>query len=385
MSDLDLNENDGAEVVEGFDEVEFFGERELRWYQVAARNGLINAIRAGLKRVLIELPTGAGKTVTIACSVGAPDFHRALGVPQDRKVRVLFAAHKNRLLTQAERTFAEQSNVELILQSIFSDIPKEVIDTGWDVTVLDEAHHEACASFQYHLEKLGERPIIGLTATPDRADGCVIKFEEIINPISREQAVAEGYLAPTWLNSIVDTPTTDKVPVTKMVIDHFGDEFGQTMMFFRTKKEVREITGYLQSKGYRAVAILDQPDWEVDQILDRFSEGKYQFIVNCNKINEGVDVKGCTDVYLGRSYGSYPQLNQVIGRASRPDSDCRVWELINPLSGRNLDTTVVVGTPERHRLISKKRGQWIEQDFDYVSSARSEHVSTSENIVIRHR
>ncbi len=76
---------------------------------------------------------------------------------------------------------------------------------------------------------------------------------------------------------------------------------------------------------------------------------------------------GCTDVYLGRSYGSYPQLNQVIGRASRPDSECRVWELINPLSGRNLDTTVVVGTPERHRLISKRKGKWVQQDFDYVT------------------
>jgi superfamily II DNA or RNA helicase len=127
------------------------------------------------------------------------------------------------------------------------------------------------------------------------------------------------------------------------------------------------MTAHLTANGYNAIAILNQGDREVDEILDGFSEGKVQFIVNCNKINEGVDVKGCTDVYLGRSYGSYPQLNQVIGRASRPDSDCRVWELVNPLSGRNLDTTVVVGTPERHRLISKKRGEWVEQEFDYVS------------------
>ena len=153
-----------------------------------------------------------------------------------------------------------------------------------------------------------------------------------------------------------------------MIIDNYIGDFGQTMMFFKTKREVREVTDYLLALGYVAVAILNQTEKQLDDLLEDFSAGRVQFLLNCNKINEGVDVKGCTDVYLGRQFGSYPQLNQVIGRAARPDCDCRVWELINPISGRNLDTTVVVGTPERHRLISKRRGEWIEQDFDYTST-----------------
>lgn len=345
------------------DEVEYFGEKPLRWYQVACRNGLARELEFGVKRVLIVLPTGAGKTITIACSMSDPRIRAALNVKGNRKLRVLFSAHKHRLLTQAEKTFADSSNVELILHSIFSDIP----DIDWDVCILDEAHHEACATFQYQLSQLGNKCIVGLTATPDRADGCLIKFESIINPITREEAVAQGYLAPTYLNSIVDTPASNKVPVTKMIIDEYLEEFGQTMMFFRTKVEVQEVASYLASKGKKVTAIVSQNDATLDTLLNDFSEGKVQFLVNCNKINEGVDVKGCTDVFLGRSYGSYPQLNQVIGRASRPDSDCRVWELVNPLSGRNLDTTVVVGTPERHRLISKKKGKWISRDFDYVT------------------
>lgn len=373
------------------DIVEYFGEKPLRWYQIAARTGTIQAItrkdkKIAKHRVLIVLPTGAGKTITIACSLNHPDMRKALNIRGKRKMRVLFAAHKHRLLTQAERTFAEDSGVELIPHSIFTDLPKEVIKEGWDVTVLDEAHHEACMSFQLLLEKLGIKVIIGLTATPDRADGCVIKFDTIINPISREQAVAEGYLAPTYLNSIVDAPSSDKIEVTKMVIDRFGTEFGQTMMFFKTKREVATISDYLNKKGFRSVPVLDMTERELDRTLDQFSEEKFQFIVNCNKINEGVDVKGCTDVYLGRSYGSYPQLNQVIGRSSRPDSDSNVWELINPLSGRNLDTTVVVGTPERHRLIFKVRGEWVERDFDYTSSQVGGPLEIAkDNIIIHHR
>jgi hypothetical protein len=60
-------------------------------------------------------------------------------------------------------------------------------------------------------------------------------------------------------------------------------------------------------------------------------------------------------------------LNQWIGRASRPDSECFVFELINPLSGNNLDTTAVVGTPKRHVLCSPNRhGNFVEREFNYT-------------------
>lgn len=371
----DAAETNYTDVYESEDAIaEYFGEAPLRWYQIAARTATITAIARGEKRILVVLPTGAGKTITIACTMGSAEIRRALSIPDDRKIRVLFFAHKHRLLTQAEQTFAADSGVELITQSMFSAIPQDVIDKGWDVCVLDESHHEAASSFQYHLEQLGDFPIIGLTATPERADGCVIKFDVIINPISREQAVAEGYLAPTRIHTFVDVPSKEKVAVLTDIFMSYASQMGQTMVFVKTKKEVVAITSLLSSMGYASEGILDQREKEVDRILNDFSQRKVKFIVNCNKINEGVDVKGCTDVVLGRQFGSYAQLNQVIGRAARPDSDCNVWELINPLSGRNLDTTVVVGTPEFHRLVSKHRGEWVEREFDYITHRTSRQL-----------
>lgn len=365
VEQLDVNEEDDSNDDVGESEEIFYGEKKVRWYQLAALHGVEAALESGINRILIVLPTGAGKTITSGLVFSSTRVRKALGII-DRPLRLLFVAHKHRLLTQAERAYADAVGVEFIAHSAFRPIPE---DLEWDIACIDEAHHEAMNSIQIQLDVLGSKPIIGLTATPDRADGHVIKFAEIINPISREQAVAEGYLAPTFINSIVDAPSASKTQITKMIIDQFGDQFGQTMMFFRTKKEVREVTDYLVEKGYKAVCILDQSERELDEILDRFSAGEIQFVVNCNKINEGVDVKGCTDVFLGRAYGSYPQLNQVIGRAARPDSQCVVWELVNALSGRNLDTTVVVGTPERHRLIYKERGEWTHEEFDYVGTA----------------
>ena len=344
-------------------ETELFGEIEARWYQVATLHSVENALERKVRRILVHQPTGCGKTLTSGLIFSSDRVRHALGV-KGRPLRLLFIAHKHRLLSQAEITYARASNVEFIPQSCFQDIPDDV---EWDIACIDEAHHEAMATIQYQLEKLGTRPIIGLTATPDRADGMLIKFEEIICPISRQQAVEEGWLAQTYLNSVIDTPTLNKTEALKRLFYHYGHEMEQTMVFVRTKAEVREVTQYLQTLNYEAHAILNQSDREVNELLDRFSDKEIQFVVNCNKINEGVDVKHCSTVVLGRQFGSYPQLNQVIGRASRPDSDCNVWELINPLSGRNLDTTVVVGTPERHRLISTVKGQYEEQEFDYVT------------------
>ena len=366
-------------------EEEMFGDKEVRWYQVAARNGVEDALeKSAIARVLVVLPTGAGKTITSGMIFASHRVRKALNVPADRNLRLLFIAHKHRLLTQAEAAYAAAEGVDFISQSAFADIPADVLAQGWDITCIDEAHHEAMSTIQYHLDKLGNHPIIGLTATPDRADGCLIKFDTVVAPISREQAVEEGYLAPTKIHSFMDVPSKEKVDVLNDIFDNFAHQMGQSMVFVKTKKEVQAITDSLVGRGYAAIGILNQSEKELDTILNRFSNGEVQFIVNCNKINEGVDVKGCTDVVLGRQFGSYSQLNQVIGRAARPDSDCNVWELVNPLSGRNLDTTVIVGTPESHRLVSKEGGNWVERQFDYITHRTNKQLGVSSGVRIRH-
>jgi len=368
------------------DEVlELYGDKEVRWYQIAARNGVEQAWTENPRaRVLIVLPTGAGKTITSGLVFSSDVIRQLVGVKPGEKLRILFIAHKHRLLTQAEQAYADAHNVEFIPQSAFSAIPDEVLERGWHIACIDEAHHEAMATIQYHLEKLGDKPILGLTATPDRADGCLIKFDVIINPITREQAVAEGFLAPTHIHSFVDVPSADKIKILTAIFEDYAHQMGQTMVFVRTKKEVRALTTILINMGYDAVGVLTQTEKELDRLLNDFSNKKIQFIINCNKINEGVDVKGCTDVILGRQFGSYMQLNQVIGRAARPDSDCNVWELINPLSSRNLDTTVVVGTPESHRLVAMEGGVWVERNFDYVTHRTNKQLGITSGIRIRH-
>jgi DNA repair protein RadD len=367
-TELGLNKPSSAAQIE-LDAVEYFGEAKLRWYQIAARNELAWALKHGHKRIMIILPTGAGKTITIACSMSHKDVREALGVQGDRKMRVLFISHMHRLLSQAEQTFADSSNVELILQSVFSPISDDVIAQGWDVAIIEECHHECTQNCQYQLDALGNRPIIGMTATPDRPDGVLIKFDYVISSISREQAVAEGWLAETDLYTFVDAPSRDKTEIVSNILDMYHHQMGGTMIFMRTKKEVVAVYEHLKSMGFGDVSVplLAQTATQLDEVLNDFSAGKTRFLINCKRIGEGVDVKGCDTVILGRNLGSYVLLQQYIGRAARPGSDCNVYELVNPLSATNLDVTVCVGTPRKHTLNFKHRGQWVSREFDYAS------------------
>lgn len=352
------------------DITEFFGSSELRWYQVASRNKIIKSINDGFRRICLVLPTGAGKTITVAATLGCQDMMDALSI-KDRKLKVLFIAHNNRLLTQAERTFIDDNNVELITQSMASSISDETIDYGFDIIVIDEAHHEACISYQYRLGQLGEEnpkykdiPIIMLTATPDRADGMIIKAEVFINPISREQAVQEGYLAETYLYTFVDGSEKSKADVVIDILDSYAHQMNGTLVFVRTKAEAVKVNDHILKLGYESIALIDQSHDEVDNILDDFSNKKYQFIVSCNKLTEGCDMKNVQNILLGRVTGSFAQLNQIVGRAARPDCPCHVYEIVNPLAKDNLDTTVICA-PIEHKLIYRQKGKWVEETFDY--------------------
>lgn len=352
-----------------FNVEEFYGDKPLRWVQLACRNGAIQAIEEGIKTILIVLPTGVGKTITIACTIDCNEIRTALKIEGDRPIKVLFVAHIHRLLTQAERTFAEANNIELMLRTPFTKIEQQDID-DCDIIILDEAHHEAMASIQYQLDSIRRKPLIGLTATEDRSDGMVIKFERIIKPITREYAVRKGWLAETSLWSFIDTSGRNKVMIAKQIMSQYHTIMGKTIVFVKTRAELAEIHQHALNLGRKSVALLNQTPQELDRILDGFSSNEYDFIVNCSKIGEGIDVKGCTSVMLMKQFRSYTQLNQYVGRAARPDSECYVFELINPLKGNNLDTTIVTGTPKQHLLCSWNsiENKFNEFEFEYTNT-----------------
>ncbi|WP_137297234.1 helicase-related protein [Psychromonas sp. SP041] len=358
-----------------------------RFYQANTVNSVADMLEQGFTRIGVKSPTGTGKTLITKLIALSTRVRNLLKIEPTKKIRVLYVSNKHRLNRQAEAEYRENSSVELILQSAMSSIPDEVMEKGWDITFLDESHHEAMHSIQKILTKMTSRPLIGFTADDQRGDGLLLKFERFHVAISEYDAARRGFTEKVGVNTVVDLGKNDKSELTIKLLEKYSTHMGNTIIFVRTEREARKIQRHLRYKMGLKAGILDSRHKEddLDKALDKLSEGKIQFLVNCQKIGEGIDAENITDVVLARHFNSPAEKKQYIGRAIRPDSPCAVWEFTNPL----VDSVVsrdVVGLTKYERLISIKNNQWDERllsgedkTWGQMSKLRVQPEITSEN------
>ena len=337
------------------EEQEVFGDKQAYWFQIAVRNQVFEALEAGHRRIAVIQPTGSGKTISSGLILLSDDIRNFLGVVAGQPLRVLFVSHRHRLLSQAEAVYASEESIEVIAHSMMSPLDPE---TQFDLVVIDECHHEATLSFQHQLESISTAPIIGLTATIDRNDGRLCKFSKFIEPITREQAVEQGYLAESYIHTFAMSPTASQVEAVTTMIEMGSSQMEQTMVFVKTKAEAAAIHKWCADNGYTSSLLVDISEKELNTQLSAFERKEHQFAISCMKLGEGVDVKGCKSVINGRRLQARGLLNQIIGRAARNDSDCYIWESINPLAANNLDATQIVGIPKQHTFWYQVRGEW---------------------------
>ena len=149
-----------------------------RGYQDEARAAVMDGFRAGTRRGLLVLPTGAGKNF-VACSL--MDAY-----PQKK---VLFLADRNELIEQPWESINEFLNYpagvekaaqrceetdRLVVGSIqtLSRRYKDFRPDRFDLVIADEAHLSMSESWQNVLNHFGQHALtLGMTATPFRTDG----------------------------------------------------------------------------------------------------------------------------------------------------------------------------------------------------------------------
>lgn len=343
-------------------------DKTPRYYQINGIRKLNHYLQEGFKRILFIMPTGTGKTLQSKLSVLSLDVRKTLNLEKKKKIRVLFIVHKNRLLRQAAQEFANCPDIELITQSAFQAVPQHVIEEGWDITFIDEAHHEAMMSIQKLLDELGNIPIIGFTANADRGDSLLVKFEKFIMPISKADAISEGFISQPGVNTIVDTGTLDKTDIVISLVKNYHKHMGNTIVFFKTNSECERFYDWCCENGiYSTWLNTNSSEKMLDDALDMLSRGQIQFLINCKKVDEGIDVMNCTDVILARHFGTKSEKEQLIGRAIRPDTPCTVWELQNPYSD-SVEAIHVIGSYRFRRLLYIKNNQWHDSLFEGVDN-----------------
>ena len=173
----------------------------LRAYQTAA----VTAAEECEGRVLIVLPTGAGKTVCFAHIIAK------------RGGDALVLAHRDELLEQAAKKIVmvapELSDAIGMVKGKRNDVAANVVVGSvqtlararrltqlrrvFRTVIVDEAHHATAASYQRILEHVGESAkILGFTATAERSDGSDLRgtFDTLGYARSLKEMIAEGYL-----------------------------------------------------------------------------------------------------------------------------------------------------------------------------------------------
>ena len=140
-------------------------------------------------RNLIVAATGTGKTV-----IAALDYRRLVRDIHGRDLTLLFVAHRKEILQQSRRMYqevltdatfgellvdgqepAKWRHVFASIQSLSQQRLSGIEPDHFDVVVIDEFHHAEAASYRRLLDHVQPIELVGLTATPERADGVDVR------------------------------------------------------------------------------------------------------------------------------------------------------------------------------------------------------------------
>ncbi len=250
------------------------------------------------KSVLIEAPTGSGKTV-VALAIGQALARRGLSVG--------FVAMRRNLLKQANE-MRERFGFripDMVLTSMFSKAPSIV-----DVLIVDESQHDATASMAHIHATVRPKMVIGLSATPYRSDRAQLAFERTVRDVGIHTLIQEGWLSP------YDHYTIPKYsPESIATLFHEDrDRWGKSVIFFLTKAECDRASRLLKDvAGVDNEVVWAESDREAQ--IEAFADGRVQVLVSMAILAEGFDMEDMKTVFV-RPSSKLPAV-QMGGRVLR--------------------------------------------------------------------
>lgn len=319
---------------------------DLRPYQSAMLEEARALLRSGVRRILLQAPTGAGKTVLVATMIGNASR---------RGKRCFFNVHRQELLDQSSDTFrACDIPHSFIAANAFHDprVPVQLCSVQTlarridrvrkpDLIVWDEAHHVAAKSWASVAAAYPDAIHVGLTATPQRLDGAGLSdhFDAIVLGPTVQTLIADGYLAPYryFEPSTIDTSglhqragdyvtaeaeaLVDKPTITGSAIAEYRRHCDgqQGVAFCVSIRHSQHVAAEFNAAGVTAAHIDGSMDRaERRQKIDDFRAGRVRVLCNVDLISEGFDLPAMAAAILLRPTQSLSLYLQQVGRALRP-------------------------------------------------------------------
>ena len=353
-------------------------ELQLRYYQIDSIKAVEDNAAKGITSQLVILPTGAGKTTTMA------KLYTTL-----HQKRLLFLAHTSVLLDQAKEEFKNicpqvpmyiergdkkdllRHNSIQYMQSLLKEVePLEqpafivfaTIQTmiraiktssrfpkdSFDVCFIDESHRSLAASYRVILKHFGfnkgnktGKLLLGVTATPERGDKrpLALLYETAAYSLDVQTLIEQKYLVPIkcfQIKTLVDldniTPSSNSgdwdpnklakvidTPARNQAIVEAYRQYGEgtkTLVFSATIKHADNICESFKQQGYKA-KVIHGASSNKKETLAWFKSTSDAVLVNCMMLTEGFNEPSIKTIIISRPTLSRPLYQQMIGRGLR--------------------------------------------------------------------
>ena len=330
--------------------------------QLEALAALADTRRDGSRRALVVLATGLGKTLLAV--LDAEQVRREGG---GTPIRVLFLAHREELLSQAADTLRKVLRVEnpavrigwfaggrdeieadAVVASVAKLSRKEhlprLATSRFDYVIVDEVHHADAESYRRilaALEALPPRFILGLTATPDRADqGDVLGLFDDNLPFRAglDVGIEVGRLVPfrylglkdvidyaniPWRNRRFDEAALARAAQTEARMEALwrawqANPGTRSLVFCCSIAHAVYTRDWLRGRGLRVAAVFSaEGSDDRGDSLRMLDAGEIDALCAVDVFNEGVDVPRVDRVVMLRPTESPVLFLQQLGRGLR--------------------------------------------------------------------
>jgi superfamily II DNA or RNA helicase len=331
----------------------------LHSFQQKIIDQVINSFRQGKSRILVQSPTGSGKSHII--KYFADNCQKTCAIITHRK--------------ELKKMFEGKVNIDVHMVETFKRRGFEYPD----LLLLDEAH---LTFFDKIIENAPRKcTIIGFTATPLRTGkqrSLSDFYDDIIQGLSTQELINQGFLVPT-VNYGYQGIKWDNAKKTAGDYDlsYQSDIFEKRRVFEGVAKNYKRITPdtkaivftpNIESSNSLAKHLRDEelPAYSIDstmpkdvieELIDKFKNSKSDILVNCSLLTTGFDCPDIKTVILYRATTSRPLYCQMIGRGVRTSenkSQCNVLDF-----GENI----------------KRFGFW-EDDFEWSLDKKTSNKET---------
>jgi superfamily II DNA or RNA helicase/diadenosine tetraphosphate (Ap4A) HIT family hydrolase len=311
-------------------------------------------------RAMVVLATGLGKTI-----LAALDYRqRWEELGQTQPPRLLFLAHRQELLVQAAGVFRRLAAArdvvprvgwvmdgvrELEADLVFASVAMlarpahltQVAGQHFEYVVVDEVHHAAAASYCKILDAVSAGFLLGLTATPDRADGADVAglFDDFVAyRAGLDEGIRLGRLVPFHYFGVKDSIAYENIPWRNRRFDpealaaaaqtearmqtlwrawsaHPG---ARTLVFCCSVAHADFAGAWLEAQGV-VVRVVHSGPGAADRslALEDLAAGTVQAVCAVDVFNEGVDVPAVDRVVMLRPTESSVVFLQQLGRGLR--------------------------------------------------------------------